>query len=106
MALMSVQPISSFIDPTFSAVNSSDTIRAESGLLLYVKVGATATTITVTPAGNQAYSGVAKDPLTTGAVTSDERVFAIPEEIADPVTNLVTVSYSQTASVTAALFKI
>jgi hypothetical protein len=105
MALMSTQPISSVLTPTFSAPTTSDTISWESGLLLYVKVGGTATTVTVVIPGNQPYSGTATSDLSTGSITSTERVFHIPRDAVDTTTNLVTVTYSQVTGVTAALFK-
>jgi hypothetical protein len=101
---MSPQPVSSVLDPTYSAVNSSDTIQFEEGLLLMVRIGGTATTVTITPPGNQEWSGVAKDPLTTGSVTSDDRFIHIHEVAAD-TTGIVTVAYSNTTGVTAALLK-
>src|SRR5678815_5667018 len=106
MALMAVQPITSMVTPTFSTPTTSDTIQVESGLMLYVKIGATATTVTIVIPGNQPYSQVATTDLGTGSITSAERIFAIPASIADPATNLVTVTYSQVTNVTAALFKV
>jgi hypothetical protein len=107
MALMSPQPVSTILTPTFAAVNSSDTIDTRSGpQWLHVKVGGTATTITVTPGGNQDYSGAAKTALSSGAVTNADRIFYIPPSIGAPDTGLVTVAYSNTTAVTAGLFRI
>jgi hypothetical protein len=103
---MSPQAISNFITPTFTTPTTSDTITFDSGLILYVKVGGTATTIGITIPGNQPYSGTATTDITTGSVTSQERVFYIARDAVDPATNLVTVTYSQVTGVTSALFKI
>lgn len=105
MALMAVQPVTGMITPTFSTPTTSDTIQVESNLWLHVKVGGTATTITIVIPGNQNYSQVATTDLSSGAVTSADRIFQIPASIADS-TNLVTVTYSQVTGVTAGLFKI
>jgi hypothetical protein len=106
MALMSPQAVSSVLEPTFAAVNSSDTIGYTSGLLLYVKVGGTTTTVTLVVPGNQVYSGVAKDDVAVASLQNEERVFRIDREAVDAATNLATVTYSQTTAVTAALLKI
>jgi hypothetical protein len=98
--------VSSVLEPTFAAVNSSDTIGYTSGLLLYVKVGGTSTNITLAVPGNQAYSGVAKDDVTATSLQNEERVSRIDREAVDTSTNLATVTYSQTTAVTAALLKI
>jgi hypothetical protein len=103
---MAVQPVSGMVTPTFSTPTTSDTIQVESGLLLVVNIGATATTVTIVIPGNQPYSGVATTDLGTGSITSAVRYFAIPASIADPSTNLVTVTYSQVTNVTAGLFKV
>jgi len=106
MALMTAQPISSVITPTFGAVNSSDTIAYTSGLLLYVKVGGTSAGITVVVPGNQVYSGAATTDLIVAPGTNYERAFFISQDAVDTSTGLVTVTYTATTGVTAALFKI
>ncbi len=105
MALMSAQAISSVITPTFAAPTASDTITPDTGLILYVKNGATSSTVTVVVPGNQFYSGTATTDL-VATFASSERAFYIPKEIADPTTGLITVTYSSTATVTVALLKI
>lgn len=106
MALMSPQAISSVITPSFAAPTTSDTITYQSGLILYVKVGATATTVTVVVPGNQLYSGTAKTDLVATSISNTERAFYISREAVDESTGLVTVTYSQVTGVTAALLKI
>lgn len=107
MALMSPQSISTTAAITYSAVNSSDTIDARlGGQILSVKVGGTATTITVTPGGTQEYSGANKSGLASGSVSNQDRDFYIPPSIGDPISGICTVTYSQTTGVTAALRRI
>jgi hypothetical protein len=105
MALMSVQPVSSVLNPTFSAPTTSDTIRYEDGLWLHVKNGATSSTVTVVVPGNQPYSGSAKTDL-VATFSNGDRIFYIDAEAVDNATGLVTVTYSSVATVTAGLFKI
>lgn len=105
MALMTPQAVSPVITPEFTAPSVSDTIKPDEGLLLYVKNGATATTVTVLVPGNQPYSGIATSDLTQ-TFTSSERLFYLPPFIADPSSGLITVTYSSVATVTAALIKV
>ena len=106
MALMTPQAVSSVITPTFSAPTTSDTVTPDQGLLLYVKVGATSTTITLVVPGNQPYSGSAKTDVQVATVTNTERVFNLSNsELVDPSTGLINITYSQVANVTAALIK-
>ncbi len=105
MALMTQQAISSVLTPSLTQPTTSDTITADSGLFLWVENGATSTTVTVVVPGNQDYSGAAKDDL-TATFSNATRVFYIPSSIADPSTNLVTVTYSDVTTVTSGLFKI
>ncbi len=107
MALMSPQAISRTAAITYTLPTTGDTIDARvGGQILSVRVGATATTITVTPGGTQDYSGVSKSGLSSGSVTNEDRDFYIPPSIGDPTTGLCVVTYSQTTGVTAALRKI
>jgi hypothetical protein len=105
MALMTAQSVSALTNATFSAPTTSDTITPDSGLILYVKVGGTATTITMVVPGNQPYTGTAITDATSGSITSTERQFGITRDLIDPATGLVNVTYSQVTGVTAALLK-
>lgn len=105
MALMTPQAISSVITPSFAAPTVSDTIEYTSGLILYVKNGATSSTVTVVVPGNQVYSGTAKTDL-VATFSNGERAFFISQEAVDSATNLVTVTYSSVATVTVALLKV
>lgn len=106
MALMSAQAVSSVITPAFTTPTTSDTVTPDEGLLLYVKVGGTATTVTIVIPGNQEYTGTALPDLSTGSITSTERVFNLSNRtLIDPATNLITVTYSQVTGVTSALIR-
>jgi hypothetical protein len=83
----------------------SDTIAYTTGLILYVKNGATSSTVTIVVPGDQVYSGTAKTDL-VATFASAERAFYISPEAVDPATGLVTVTYSSVATVTAALLKV
>lgn len=105
MALLSPQTVSAAgSTPTFAAPTVADTIAPDSGLILYVKNGATASTVTVDVPGNQPYSNVATANLVQ-TFTNGERVFYIAPGLADPATGLVNVTFSSTATVTVALLK-
>jgi hypothetical protein len=106
MALMSPQAVSNVITPTFSAPTLSDTVTPDQGLLLYVKIGGTVTTVTVVVPGNAPYSGAPKPDLQAAAITNTERVFNLSNsELIDPATGLINITYSQVTGVTAALIK-
>ncbi len=105
MALLAPQTVAaSGTTPTFAAPTVSDTITPDSGLLLYVKNGATASTVTVVVPGNQPYSNAVTTDLVQ-TFTSSERVFYIAPGLADPATGLVNVTFSSVATVTVALLK-
>lgn len=106
MALMTPQVVSAAgTTPTFAAPTASDTITPDTGLILYVKNGATSSTVTVVVPGNQPYSGAATTDLIQ-TFSNGERAFYIPPGLQDPATGLITVTYSSTATVTVALLKI
>jgi hypothetical protein len=105
MALMTSQAITGMHTVTYSTPTTSDTITPDSGLILDVVIGATSTTVTMVVPGNQPYTGTAITDQSTGAVTNTRRHFAITRDLVDPATGLVTVTYSQTTNVTAALLK-
>lgn len=106
MALLTTQQITAAgIAPAYTAVSSSDTVPADSSLFLHVKNGSGASiNVTlvdsgVTPGGSSASSVARAVPA------GQERVIAIPQSFASPATGLVTVNYSATTSVTAAVLR-
>lgn len=111
MALLSAQSIvKAGLAPVYSAVSASDTIAPVPGsqLFLHVKnANAGACTVTLvdggkTPAGSSAASPTVSVPATTG----DRMIGPLPRSMVDSSTGLITVTYSVTASVTAALVAI
>jgi hypothetical protein len=107
MALMTPQAVTSLANLTFSAPTTSDTITPDDGLILYVKVGATATTITVVVPGNQPYTGTAIADASSGSISNTERQIGITRDLIDSSLTppAVTIQYSQVTGVTAALMK-
>ena len=111
MALLTPQVVafSNGLQPTYSAVNSSDTFVPSDRLLLYVKNTNAATrdvTIVTTQTG---VGGLPVNDMTgTVAATTGERIFGpFPySRFADPATGLATVNYTATANVTAALVEL
>jgi hypothetical protein len=111
MALLSAQTVTKAgTTPSYSAVNASDTITAVTGVLQFLHVknanGSNCTvTITdagVTPAGSAATNPTVVVPLTSG----DKMIGPLSNALASTSTGLITVSYSVTSSVTAALISV
>lgn len=90
---------------TYSAVNSSDTAVPGNNVYLHVKTGGTGTTVTVVVPGST--YGQARPDVSSGAIgTSTDRIIGpLVADLADPTTGLVTIQYSSTATVTAALLQ-
>jgi hypothetical protein len=99
-------PVAGVLTPLFLGVNPLEVINPDRGLALYVRAGATATTVTVQVPGVQPYTGAARDDVTIAGLQNAERVFYIPDLLTDPTSEVATVTYSQTVDVTAALFKV
>jgi hypothetical protein len=108
MALLTAQAVvKTGLAPVYSAVSASDTVTPVPGskLFLHVKNGnGSACTVTLvdggrTPAGSAATNPTVSVPASTG----DRMIGPLPAEMADPATGLITVQYSVTATVTAAL---
>ena len=109
MALLTAQQIAKTgLAPAYSAVNASDTVTPQANLFLHVKnANASPCTVTLvdaskTPAGSAATNPTVSVPATTG----DRMIGPLPEVMADVSTGLITVQYSVTASVTAALLRL
>lgn len=107
MALLTTQQIGIGTAVTYGAVAASDTITADTGLVLVVKnASGTADTVTLvdpgtTPAGSTATNRTVSVPITTG-----ERWIYLDSRLASASTGLITVTHSQTASVTCAVVRI
>jgi hypothetical protein len=109
VALLSAQTVTrAGITPTFSAVNSTDTINPSGGgsiFWLEVKnANAGVCTVTLTDAGATPAGSVATNPTISIPATTGDKVIYIDPDLVNTSTGLITVGYSVTASVTAALF--
>jgi hypothetical protein len=103
MALLSAQaPNITGAAMTYSAVTASDTITPASNLYLHVKTAGTGTTVTVVVPGSQ-YGQARPDVAVTIGTNADRIIGPLVPDLADPTTGLITVTYSATTSVTAAL---
>jgi hypothetical protein len=111
MALLTPQTVvKAGITPTYSAVNSTDTVAVAAGVLQFLHVkNANASNCTVTltdsgttPAGSAATSPTVLVPLTTG----DKMIGPLSNALASSATGLISIGYSVTSSVTAALISV
>jgi len=107
MALITAQSVvATGLAPVYSTPTASDTFLPDDGLVLHVKnANASATNVTVvdggaTAAGNPGTAAAVSVPATTG-----DRMIAVSRAAVNPATGLITVTYSVTASVTAALIR-
>lgn len=95
------------LQPVYTAVTASDTFTIDDDLFLHVKnAGGTVCNVvlvdaSLTPGGNPANSPLVAVPITTG----DRMIGPIPIQYVSTSTGLVTVTYSFTTSVTAALLR-
>jgi len=94
------------ITPAFLGVNPLEVINPDRGLALFVRVGGTATTVTIEVPGVQPYTGATRDDVTLAGLQNTERVFYIADLLTDPTSEVATVTYSQTVGVSAALLKV
>ncbi len=111
MALLNPQVMSrTGLAPVYGAVTASDTIAQASGVLQFLHVknaNASACTVTLvdggrTPAGSAATNPTVNVPASTG----DRMIGPLPNALASDSTGLLTVQFSVTASVTAALVQV
>jgi len=106
MALLTAQVVSKAgLAAAYSAVNASDTITPDDNLILHVKTGATGTTVTLDDAGTTPGGSSPTDPTVVIGTNTDRFIF-VPKSFVNPATGLITVSYSGTATVTAALLRV
>lgn len=109
MALLTVQQVAApSTTPTYGAVAASDTILApDDRTFLIVKNGSgTIDTVTIVIPGNDEFGSAIPDPAITVPITTGERWIPITAHMADPATSLVTVTHSQTTTVTCALVRV
>lgn len=108
MALLSAQAVTKAgLQPVYTAVNASDTITPDNNLFLHVKnAGGSACTVTLDDGGVTPGGSNPTDPTVTVPATTGDRMIAIPYNFVNPTTGLITVTYSPTTSVTAALLRL
>lgn len=106
MALLTVQQVGSPSTPTYAAVAASDTVQADpAGLILHVKnASGTIDTVTVTDASLTAAGSTSVNPSFTVPITTGDRMYKLSPLLANS-SGIITISHSQTASVTCAVFR-
>jgi hypothetical protein len=108
MALITKQQVvMTGLTPVYSAVTASDTFAIDDDLFLHVKnTSGTSCTVTISDASLTAGGSVATNPTVVVPITTgDKMIGPIPNVFVNTTTGLVTVTYSTTASVTAALLR-
>ena len=106
MALSTVQAISAGgLNPAYATPNSSESIVPSDRQFLHVKNASGASmNVTVTDAGSTP-AGNAGPAIVVAVPAAGERMIFLPTALANPSTGLITVAFSVTASITAALFR-
>src|SRR3954466_1530651 len=95
------------IAPVYTGVTASDTFLVDDDLFLHVKnAGGSPCTVTLTDTSVSAGGNPAVNPtVTVPATTGDRMIGPIPPVYVNAATGLITVAYSFTTSVTAALLR-
>jgi hypothetical protein len=108
MALLTVQTITKAgTTPAPVAVSASDTITADSGLVLQViNAGGSPDTVTIADAGSTPGGSAATNPTVSVPATTGNKFIYIPASFASTSTGLVTVTHSFTTTVTCNLLRI
>lgn len=108
MALLTAQQVVvPSTTPTYGAVAATDTMIPDDRMFLIVKNGSgTIDNVAVVIAGNTEFGLAAPDIAVAVPITTGERWIPITPRMADPATGLVTVTHSQTATVTCALVRV
>ena len=110
MALIAPTPVpnTGLVTPSMTAVSASDTIQADTGLILFVSNagGSTDNVVQVYPGTHT--SGQPNPDTANIAVpaTTGRGFILIDRAAADPATGLVTITHSFTTTVTCCLLKI
>lgn len=111
MALLTAQTVAKAgITPAYSAVTASDTITPVSGTVQFLHVknaSGSAVTVTLVDPGSTPFGSAATNPtVSVPATTGDKMIGPLPLSLASASTGLITVTYSATTSVTAALVQV
>lgn len=108
MALLTAQDTAKTgLAPAFTAVSASDTFSNDGTVVLHVKnANASPDTVTVNSVQQCSQGGTHNLTVSVPATTGDRMIGPLePVRFNDPVTGLVTVTHSVTASVTCALIR-
>jgi archaellum component FlaF (FlaF/FlaG flagellin family) len=107
MALLTPQSITEAgVTPTLSAVNTTDTIAVDDGLVLHVLNSAgSPINVTFTDAGSTA-GGSAATNVARSVTNGTFKEFKVNRNWVNPATGLITVTYSSTTTITAALKRV
>lgn len=108
MALLTAQtPTIAGTTPTYGAVSASDTIgNIDDRLFLIVRnASGSSDMVTLAIPGNDQFGSPVPDPTITVPATTGERWILVTPQMVDPTTGLLTVTHSQTTSVTCALVR-
>lgn len=104
--LLAPQVTSGMITPVFTEVSSTASVDSGPRQVLNVRVGGTATTVTIQIPGTQPYTNLPRDNQTTGSISNAERFFYLAPNILADSTGSIVVLYSQTTGVTSALTQV
>jgi hypothetical protein len=108
MAVISPQQVSiAGTNATYTAVTASDTFGPDTGQVLHVKnASGGSVTVTFVDAGRTPGGSAATNPTVSVPAAGDRFIGPVPQSYASQSTGLITVNYSATTSVTAALLKV
>jgi hypothetical protein len=109
VALLTTQQISlPSLSPSFVAVSASDTMLPDGDGRTFLAVRNTSgssDTVTIVIPGTDQFGSAIPDPPITVPATNGEKWIPVTAAMADPSTSLVTVTHSQTTSVTCAFVR-
>jgi hypothetical protein len=106
MALAGVQAITGSITPAYATPGSTEQISPTEDLFLHVKnASGGSINVTITDPGTTASGSAATNPV-IAVPAAGERMIYLNQYYTSPSTGTITVAFSATASVTAALFRV
>lgn len=108
MALLTTQQVSiTGTSPTYGAVAATDTANPDDRTFLIIRnANASPDTATVVIPGAYYGQAVPDVAVTVPATTGERWIGPLNQALADPVTGLVTITHSVTATVTCALVRV
>jgi hypothetical protein len=107
MALGAVQQITAAgVAQTYAAPAATENILPNNGLFLHVKnANAAACVVTFTDPGRTPAGSVATNPSVSVPATTGDKMIAVPAQLVNTATGLITVAFSVQTSVLAALLR-